>query len=37
MDPNGRTWERILSMTRQPNPKPIKDYSKYSINDRTMC
>ena len=35
MDPKGRTWERVLSMTRQPNTKPAMEFS--STNDRTTC
>jgi 6-phosphofructokinase 1 len=35
MDPHGRTWERVLAVTRQPNtmpPKAVgeKDYSSYA-------
>lgn len=36
MDPLGRTWERILSVTLQPNPGPSLDSSSCSVNDRTM-
>lgn len=36
MDPTGRTWERILSMTRQPNPDHSFDTSLVTVNDRTM-
>eukprot|EP01038_Epipyxis_sp_PR26KG_P014668 gene14668-19706_t len=36
MDPFGRTWERVLSETRQPNCKPSIDLSSCSLNDRTI-
>ena len=36
MDPNGRTWERILSMTRQPNPVAKLTSESYSVQDRTV-
>lgn len=35
MDPRGRTWERVLAMTRQPNTRPALEFS--SVNDRTTC
>lgn len=36
MDPVGRTWERVLSMTRQPNQDPKFDPSLVSVQDRTV-
>lgn len=36
MDPHGRTWERILTMTRQPSHKANIDAAKCSVNDRTI-
>lgn len=36
MDPRGRTWERILAMTRQPKHEPAFDSSICTVNDRTM-
>ena len=37
MDPLGRTWERVLSMTRQPNNPSLKfDTAMVSVNDRTV-
>ena len=37
MDPLGRTWERVLSTTRQPNNPNLKfDPDLVSVNDRTV-
>ena len=36
MDPHGRTWERVLAMTRQPNTKAAYDTTTCSVNDRTI-
>jgi 6-phosphofructokinase 1 len=36
MDPNGRTWERVRSMTLQPQGKASFDIATASVNDRTM-
>lgn len=36
MDPVGRTWERVLAMTRQPSHEPAFDAAVCSVNDRTM-
>jgi 6-phosphofructokinase 1 len=36
MDPNGRSWERILSTTRQPSTHSTVEYATCSLNDRTM-
>jgi 6-phosphofructokinase 1 len=36
LDPLGRSWERVLSMTRQPKQDPTFDTSSCSVNDRTM-
>ncbi len=36
MDPFGRTWERILSITRQPNTEPSFDANTCSVQGRTM-
>lgn len=36
MDPVGRTWERVLSMTRQPSHEPAFDAAVCTVNDRTM-
>ena len=35
MDPTGRTWERVLAVTRQPNTRPSMDFT--NVNDRTTC
>lgn len=37
MDPKGRTWERVVSMTRQPMQEPSFDYSACTVNARTIC
>jgi 6-phosphofructokinase 1 len=36
MDPVGRTWERVLAITRQPKTNPKFDTSVCTVNDRTM-
>lgn len=36
MDPLGRTWERVLASTGQPQHMPAFDTSVCSVNDRTM-
>jgi len=36
MDPLGRTWERVLSSTGQPQHLPAFDSSTCVVNDRTM-
>lgn len=36
MDPVGRSWERVLAMTRQPNHDPAFDSSVCTVNDRCM-
>lgn len=36
MDPMGRTWERVLAITRQPKHEPSFDASVCTVNDRTM-
>lgn len=36
MDPVGRTWERVLANTRQPNQAPTIDAANCTVNDRTM-
>ena len=36
MDPIGRTWERVLSMTRQPKQEPTFDTAICTVNDRTI-
>lgn len=36
MDPHGRTWERVLSVTRQPGNTATSVAQKCSVNDRTM-
>ncbi len=36
MDPHGRTWERVLTMTLQPNFHATFDTTTCSVNDRTM-
>ena len=35
MDPKGRTWERVLAVTRQPHTKASMDFG--TVNDRTTC
>lgn len=36
MDPRGRTWERVLSMTLQPNQEPSFNSEVCTVNDRTV-
>lgn len=36
MDPRGRTWERILAMTRQPQTGPSFDLSKVATRSQTL-
>ena len=36
MDPIGRSWERVISMTRQPQQKANVDASSCTVNDRTI-
>ena len=36
MDPLGRTWERVLASTGQPQQLPSIDASVCTVNDRTM-
>eukprot|EP01036_Dinobryon_divergens_P022498 gene22498-30759_t len=36
MDPRGRTWERVLSVTRQPHNEPAFGMETCTVNDRTM-
>ncbi len=36
MDPMGRTWERLIAITRQPKHEPAFDASVCTVNDRTM-
>ena len=36
MDPYGRTWERVLTMTRQPSHKASFDCTSCTVNDRTI-
>lgn len=36
MDPQGRTWERVLASTGQPQQRPKFDSSSCTVNDRTM-
>jgi 6-phosphofructokinase 1 len=35
MDPRGRTWERVLAVTRQPDTKASMEF--VTVNDRTTC
>lgn len=37
IDPYGRTWERVLAVTRQPNTAGNVDTSVCTLNDRTTC
>lgn len=36
MDPVGRTWERVLAITRQPKQESSIDTAICTVNDRTM-
>jgi hypothetical protein len=36
MDPFGRTWERILAMTRQPQNLCAFDRESVNLSDRTI-
>lgn len=36
MDPKGRTWERVVAMTRQPRSTPAFDPDTHTCNDRTI-
>lgn len=36
MDPVGRSWERVISVTRQPHVPPTFDHSICTVNDRCM-
>ena len=36
MDPNGRTWERVRAMTRQPQKTDLIDTSKYNVRGKTV-
>jgi 6-phosphofructokinase 1 len=36
MDPRGRTWERVVAMTRQPLQEPTFDSDVCTVNDRTI-
>lgn len=36
MNPTGRTWERVLSITRQPNTEPTFDASECTVQSRTL-